>query len=79
MKVLILAFAALLRLASAQDATTTAYADSATSSSSFGSTDSTTATSTSSQPFTTTIAVGRAGNTFEPDVVQISPGNYVGT
>ncbi|KAJ9611225.1 hypothetical protein H2200_004408 [Cladophialophora chaetospira] len=40
-------------------------------------TDGGTATSTSSQAFTTTIAVGRAGHTFEPDVVQVPVGGFV--
>ncbi|EXJ60056.1 hypothetical protein A1O7_04205 [Cladophialophora yegresii CBS 114405] len=61
MRLLYLALAALLSTALAQESTT----------------DSSTATSTSSQAFTTTIAVGRAGHTFSPDVVQVPVGGFV--
>ncbi|KIY03033.1 uncharacterized protein Z520_01499 [Fonsecaea multimorphosa CBS 102226] len=64
-----LAFAALLSAIVAQDTTTTVT--------DFTSAESTTPTSTSSQPITVTVAVGDGGNTFVPDVVQLSPGNYV--
>ncbi|ETI25115.1 hypothetical protein G647_04487 [Cladophialophora carrionii CBS 160.54] len=66
MRLLYLIFAALLPTALAQESTTTPSI-----------TDSSTSTSTSSQAFTTTIAVGRAGHTFAPDVVQVPVGGFV--
>ena len=63
----------------AQESTTT---DSSTTTTTTATDSSTTgigtATSTTSQAFTTTIAVGRAGNTFEPNVVQVPVGGFVG-
>lgn len=70
------AFAALLSLVlvRAQDTTLTTMASESYATDSAADTGS----STSTQPITQTVAVGRAGHTFEPDVIQISPGNYVG-
>ncbi|OQV11044.1 hypothetical protein CLAIMM_14949, partial [Cladophialophora immunda] len=65
----LLALAALLSGVVAQDTTTTVT--------DFTSAASTSPTSTTSQPITVTVAVGNGGNTFVPDVVQVSPGNYV--
>ncbi|KIW75170.1 hypothetical protein Z517_11942 [Fonsecaea pedrosoi CBS 271.37] len=61
--------AALLSGVVAQDTTSTVT--------DFLSTETTSPTSTSTQPITVTIAVGNGGHTFIPDVVQVSPGNYV--
>ena len=66
------AFAALLRVALAQ---TTSYTTATITEAATYSTD--TASSTS-QPITETVSVGLGGHVFQPDVVQISPGNYVG-
>ncbi|KIX00901.1 uncharacterized protein Z518_09966 [Rhinocladiella mackenziei CBS 650.93] len=69
MRTTYLTLAAFLQLARAQDSTTTTtdiYA-----------TDSATTTATTSQAITQTVAVGRAGHTFEPDVLQVGVGNYV--
>ncbi|KIW89284.1 uncharacterized protein Z519_10137 [Cladophialophora bantiana CBS 173.52] len=69
MRLSFLALSALLSAIVAQDTTTTVT--------DYTSAESTSPTSTSSQPITVTVAVGNGGNTFVPDVVQVSPGNYV--
>ncbi|OAP58447.1 hypothetical protein AYL99_07537 [Fonsecaea erecta] len=69
MRLSFLAFSALLSVIVAQDTTTTVAG--------LTSAEGTSPTSTSTQPITVTVAVGNGGNTFVPDVVQVSPGNYV--
>jgi hypothetical protein len=61
-------FTILLPFALSQDTTTTVYVDPSSSASS----------TTTSQAFTTTIAVGKANHAFEPNVVQVPVGGFVG-
>lgn len=69
--------------ASAQESTTSITSSASLSSASAsasvsGSVNGTNATSTSSGPVTHTVAVGKAGNTFQPDVTLAQPGDTVG-